>query len=327
MVREYQMGNLEIGRLAVGVLVVAIVAITALIYARYRRDIRAARERVQNLGSQVIETECGPIEYATFGEGDPVLVVHGIFGGFDQGLVIAQGNLGEGFRSIAPSRFGYLRTPLSDDASPAGQADAYVCLLDALGIERAAILGTSAGGTSAIQFALRHPDHCSALVLFSSNAPGETEAALPPKLVAKALFKSDFVFWLMTTYFSSNMRSMMGVPEGFDLTPEYEAEVERVTKTVLPVNPRSDGALFDMFISNADINAGYPLEEISVPVLIVNAVDDPLTLYKNAQSAAERIPGSELVTIEDGGHMLLGHEERVRSEIAAFLKENSSIRP
>ena len=98
-------------------------------------------------------------------------------------------------------------------------------------------------------------------------------------------------------------------------------------KTILPVNPRSDGALFDMFVSNPDVNTGYPLEEITVPVLIINAIDDPLTLYRNAQSAAERIPGAELLTIESGGHMLLGHEERIRTEIGAFLEENSSTRP
>jgi len=321
------MGNLKIGWLATGVLAVAVVIVAALLYARFRRDIHVAQKRLQSGGSQVIGTNCGPIEYATFGEGYPVLAVHGIFGGFDQGLVIARGNVGERFRSIVPSRFGYLRTPLPDDASPAGQADAYACLLDALGIEQAAVIGTSAGGTSAIQFALRHPDRCSALVLFSSNTPGETEVALPPESVAKALFKSDFIFWLVTTYFSSGMRSTMGVPEGFELTPEYEADVAEVMKTILPVNPRSDGALFDMFVSNSDINTGYPLEEISVPVLIVNAVDDPLTLYKNAQSAAERIPGSKLVTIESGGHMLLGQEERVRTGIRAFLEEYSSSRP
>ena len=82
-----------------------------------------------------------------------------------------------------------------------------------------------------------------------------------------------------------------------------------------------------MYVSNFDINTGYPLEEITVPVLIINAVDDPLTLYENARSAAERIPGSRLVTIESGGHMLLGHEERIRAEVVAFLDEYSSTRP
>lgn len=321
------MANLTTGWLATGTLAVAVVVLAVLGYARFRRDIRAAQERLQSGGSQLIETDCGPIEYATFGQGCPVLVVHGIFGGFDQGLVIARGNVGEEFLSIVPSRFGYLRTPLPNSASPARQADAYKCLLDALGIEQTAIIGTSAGGTSAIQFALRHPDRCSALVLFSSNAPGETEAALPPESLAKVMFKSNFIFWLLTTYFGSSMRSTMGVPEGFKLTPDYQADVAEVMKTILPVNLRSNGALFDMYISNPDINTGYPLEEITVPVLIINALDDPLALYKNAQSMAERIPGAKLVTIESGGHMLLGHEERVRSDIVAFLEEHSSTKP
>jgi pimeloyl-ACP methyl ester carboxylesterase len=78
---------------------------------------------------------------------------------------------------------------------------------------------------------------------------------------------------------------------------------------------------------NAGYPGGYPLEEIDVPVLIINAVDDPLTLYVNAQSVAERITGAKLVTIENGGHMLLGHEERVRSEIGAFLDEYALTRP
>jgi len=318
------MEKIKIGWLIAGVLGIVLVILAVFIYARYRRDIRAARKRVQNLGSQVVETDCGPIEYAAFGEGCPVLVIHGIFGGFDQGLVTARGQLGEGFRAIVPSRFGYLRTPLPADASPASQADAFECLLDALGIEQAAILGVSAGGTSAIQFALRHPDRCSALVLVSSNAPGEVEAGLPPKPLAKALFRSDFVFWLLTTHFRSSMGSIMGVPQGFALTPQHEADIAETMETILPVNPRADGALFDMYVSNPDINAGYPLEEITVPVLIINAIDDPLALYDNAWAMAERIPGARLITVESGGHMLLGHEERVRSEIGEFLEQHAS---
>ena len=307
---------------ALGVLVLG-----ASLHLRFRRDIRAAYEQLERGGSLIAETACGPIEYATLGEGAPVLVVHGIFGGFDQGIMMAQGNLAEGLRSIVPSRFGYLRTPLPDSASPAAQADAHACLLDALGIEQAAVLGTSAGATSAIQFALRFPERCSSLVLFSPNAPGGTEAALPPRAMANVLFRSDFVFWLLTTRFRSSMNSMIGVPKGFKLTSEHRAVVADVMTTVLPVRPRSDGALFDMFVSNPGINAGYPLEDIAVPVLIISAVDDPLALYVNSKAMAERIPDAELLTIESGGHLLLGHDERVKSEIVAFLQEHASAAP
>jgi 2-hydroxy-6-oxonona-2,4-dienedioate hydrolase len=188
------MGDLNVGWWAAGALAMAVLLGAVLVYARFRRDMRVAQERLQGGGSQVIDTACGPIEYTTYGEGAPVLVVHGILGGFDQGLVVAQGNVGQAFQSVAPSRFGYLRTPMPEGASPAGQADAFACLLDELSIQQAAVLGTSAGGTSAIQFALRHPDRCSALVLFSSAAPGETEAALPPEPLAKVMFKSDLIF-------------------------------------------------------------------------------------------------------------------------------------
>jgi pimeloyl-ACP methyl ester carboxylesterase len=94
-------------------------------------------------------------------------------------------------------------------------------------------------------------------------------------------------------------------------------------ETILPVSPRADGALFDMYVSNPDINTGYPLEEIAVPVLIINAIDDPLALYDNARAMAERIPGAKLVTVESGGHMLLGHGDEIQAAVAEFLRESA----
>lgn len=55
---------------------------------RYARDIKAARDKLKNIGSQLMDTDCGTIEYVRIGEGYPVLIVHGTFGGFDQGLWI-----------------------------------------------------------------------------------------------------------------------------------------------------------------------------------------------------------------------------------------------
>jgi pimeloyl-ACP methyl ester carboxylesterase len=90
--------------------------------------------------SWILETSYGPIEYAEAGNGPPVLVIHGAGGGFDQGLDIGEKLVRNGFRVIAPSRFGYLRTPLPQDASAAAQADAHAALLDALHIERCAVV-------------------------------------------------------------------------------------------------------------------------------------------------------------------------------------------
>ncbi|HET6980571.1 MAG TPA: hypothetical protein VFI53_00445, partial [Myxococcaceae bacterium] len=75
------------------------------VMAAYERDIGAARRRVST-GSTVVDTRCGPIEYASRGSGPPVLVVHGAGGGFDQGLALGERLIDHGYRVIAPSRFG-----------------------------------------------------------------------------------------------------------------------------------------------------------------------------------------------------------------------------
>jgi pimeloyl-ACP methyl ester carboxylesterase len=317
------MKNLKLSQVALSALAIVVVIIAVLVYVRYRRDIQKAQTRLQHIDSEVVYTECGKIEYATYGDGFPVLAVHGIFGGHDQGLVLARGQIGKQFRSIVPSRFGYLGTPMPEDATPEAQADAFACLLDALEIDQAAILATSAGGTSAIQFALRHPDRCAALVLVSSNAPGEVEVGLPPKPVAKFMFRSDFIFWLLTTHFPSSMHSIMGVPGDFEMTPAFEEEMAGVMETLLPVHPRAEGALFDMYVSNPAINDGYPLSEISVPTLVIHAVDDPLANYENARAMAAQIPDATMITIENGGHPLLGHEDEIRSAINEFLGQSA----
>jgi 2-hydroxy-6-oxonona-2,4-dienedioate hydrolase len=168
-------------------LVLSAIAASGLTYARYSREIRAAMERV-SLGGNVVDTACGPIHFADVGQGKPLLLVHGAGGGFDQVLMIAKQNgISEwDYRIIAPSRFGYLQTPLtSEDASPAAQADAHACFLDALGIrEKVAVIGTSAGALSAMQFAIKYPERVSALVLQvpDSWAPPESRGAAAVKI-------------------------------------------------------------------------------------------------------------------------------------------------
>jgi pimeloyl-ACP methyl ester carboxylesterase len=289
--------------------------------SRYRSELGMARQRLDKLGSQVVETSCGPIEYARVGEGYPVLVIHGNGGGFDQGLALAQGYLRQGFQVIAPSRFGYLRSSLPSGATPASQADAYACLLDSLGIDRVAIFTISAGVTSSVQFALHYPERVSALILQSPNAPGKVGFVPPPKPVFNALMHSDFAFWALTTYFGSSMHPLVGVPKGFTLTPELKDEVEAALSGVLPVSPRAGGVVFDTYVSNPEIN-NYPLAKVQAPTLVISAVDDPEALHENARTLANQIPGARLLVVPDGGHLLLGHTEEVKAEIFQFLQQN-----
>jgi pimeloyl-ACP methyl ester carboxylesterase len=315
-------------RWTLGVVGAAIAVAGGVTYARYRRDLKAARTRLNAVEHETVETAMGPMAVATWGEGEiPVLSVHGIMGGYDQGVMLAKGWLDPAhFRVIAPSRFGYPGTPMPDDARPADQADAFAALLDALGLEQVGVIATSAGGTSALQFAMRHPDRCSELVLVSSNAPSASPIGMPPKPVLKTVFGSDFLFWLLTTHFREQLHPVIGVPKDYPLTKADREAVDEVMTTLLPVSPRATGAVHDAYVSNPDINNAYPVASIEVPTLVIGAVDDPLAGYEDIKAMAEAIPAARMLTVDQGGHMLLGNEGRVPAAIQGFLGEGMAQR-
>jgi pimeloyl-ACP methyl ester carboxylesterase len=296
-----------------------------LVLSRYATEMRAADRALENLGSQVIDTPCGPLEYARVGQGQPVLAVHGTMGGFDQGLVAAKPAIDAGYQVISISRFGYLRTPLPADASVDNQAQAFACLLDALDITKVAIITTSGGAVSSIRFAIRYPERVSALVLISPSAPGSVKVAPPPRAVFDML-RSDFLWWMMITYMRPLAQTIIGVPRGLMLTPQDHAEVRQALATSLPISDRVDGSIFDNYnVDNdfyAEILPGSPncVENIQAPVLVINALDDPYAVPENVRGLAEKFPHAQLRVLPDGGHELLGHSAELSAAIAQFLQ-------
>ena len=227
-----------------GLLGIAAIVIAVL----YVRAITAAHRVLDRMGSRVIETACGAIEYARVGEGYPVLMVHGAFGGFDQGLWLARTFNVPNFQFICVSRMGYLRSPVPPGANLNQQADVLACLLDFLGIQQAAVFGVSAGSTAAIRFVARHPERVSALVLIGPDIPGETVLKMPPRFVFDQLGRSDFVYWVMMTLFPKRVLNMFGMaPKGYSLTPENSAMLKRFQASALPVSQRMDGIVFETY--------------------------------------------------------------------------------
>lgn len=282
---------------------------------RYRRDLDEARARLGTVDRRAITTELGTLEYAERGAGDPVLVSHGIFHGCDGGLLSVR-DLVADRRVIAPSRFGYLGSTLPEGATSVVQSGALVALLDELGLDVVDVIGISAGTGAAVQLALRHPGRVKHLVISSGNWPGSTTAEAPPEWAK--IFYSDPAMWALKVFAPSLLARLMGVPSGFPKDTEDARFVEEMVNSIFPVGPRAAGAVFDAFVSNPEVN-DYPLEELTVPTLLVHAKDDPLASHEAASRAAERIPGSVLVSVESGGHLALGQTHRVRTEIASFL--------
>lgn len=308
------------------VVLVVLIAISAVVFTAYGRDIRAARDRVA-AGGTLLETPCGTLEYAQIGEGAPILLVHGAGGGYDQGLAFGEALAGMGFRVVSVSRFGYLGTPLPADASAEAQADAHVCLLDALGIERVLVLGASAGAPSSLQLALRHPDRVDGLVLLVPAIhvprPEGAEAVLEPAglgWVFETALRSDFLLWVATrTLRPTLLRTMFATPPELvsAADAEEQARIRRMFDDILPVSARRAGLLNDSAIIRA--LPRYPLESITTPTLAISFADDLFGTYDAARYTAEHIPGARFLGYPRGGHVWVGRQRQVLDDIVQFF--------
>lgn len=310
-------------------IVLGVIVLSALVFVSYRSDLRRARERISG-NSHIADTSCGPIEYQVAGNGPPVLIVHGAGGGFDQGMTFGADLQKQGFRVIAMSRFGYLQTPLPADASAAAQADAHACLLDALRISRVAIIGVSAGAPSSIQFALRHPQRTSALVLLVpaiyAPRPGNAPPLKTPdgtQFLFNTALRSDFLMWAASkTARRTMMRAILATPPeviaGTDA--KEQARATQMLDLILPVSPRREGLLNDAAVTSRVPR--YALEKVAAPTLTISTADDLFGTFDGARYSAEQIPEARFVGFRSGGHLWIGHHEQVIAEITEFLRDS-----
>jgi 2-hydroxy-6-oxonona-2,4-dienedioate hydrolase len=295
-------------------------------YTAYQNDIKAARRRVET-DRRLIDGTDGPIELAESGDGPAVLLIHGAGGGFDQGLDLGRAFLGDGYRVIAPSRFGYLGTPLPADASPEAQSDAHVRLLDALQLDSVPVIGVSAGAPSAMQLCLRHPERCSALVLIVPLAymPQRATAATPSaffEVVLNAIASSDFLFWAATKAARLTLlKTILGTPvqDYWRATIDERRSIDEMLRGILPISRRAAGIRNDSVVSSTLTR--YQLEDIRVPALVISAADDLYGTCERGRYTAEQIPDGKFLEFSTGGHLLVGHEAEVRSQITSFLKD------
>jgi pimeloyl-ACP methyl ester carboxylesterase len=301
----------------------------AILYTIFRHDMSSLSARLL-AASDVVTTQYGEVDYATWGDGPIVLAVHGAGGGHDQGRLLAEAFGGDGFRWVAPSRFGYLRSPLPYHASTAAQAHAFARLLDHLRVERVAILAMSGGAPPALQFARLCPERTTALVLLASApyAPFSAEEQdLPmPIRVYDLLFRSDAPFWAIKHVARTRLEAL------FDVRPELRAHmsaeerrfVDGLVDAFLPVTARVQG----LGNEGAAIapGAGIPLDEITAPTLVIHARDDRLAPSAVGEYTAAQIVGAEFLAFDDGGHLMIGHMAEIRARVGSFLRKNAGTK-
>jgi pimeloyl-ACP methyl ester carboxylesterase len=119
------------------------------------------------------------------------------------------------------------------------------------------------------------------------------------------------------------IRTVAAVPKEFAMSSADVRDVTEFIDSLFPVSP--EGVDFDAFVSNADVN-NYNLGAINVPTLIVHTKDDQIASHEASKRAAERIPGARFVSLESGGHLMLGQTETIRKELADFFAERKDRR-
>jgi 2-hydroxy-6-oxonona-2,4-dienedioate hydrolase len=301
------------------VVLVTMLAASAGVFYFYNADMARVGAAAKS-GATVATTKAGPIEYAEAGSGIPLLSIHGAF---DQGLANAREFVGDEFRIIAPSRFGYLGTPIPEDSAPHAQADAHAALLIHLKVDKVVVVGISAGTRSAIELALRHAEQVVALILivpatYAPTSPVKIEHSRASRFAFWLVNAgADFAWWATEKIAPSVLIRFIGVPpEVVAAAPKADQDrVLQIVRSVQPLSRRFPGIKID---SNPMLTR-LPLEKIRIPTLIISARDDLFNTLPAAEFTAATIPNAKLIVYETGGHLLVGQDHEVRASVADFL--------
>lgn len=287
---------------------IAIVLLYLIVQAvRCRVAVGGARKRLATYNAKTILLSYGDMTYVDVGEGEVILSVHGIFGGYDQAFDTCK-DFNDEYRVIAPSRFGYLSSDVMGDGSPEQQAKAFVELLDRLEVEKVYVLAASAGGSVAIRFALDYPERVKGLILYCSAMPYLKKPVNYPTYAGPPAFLcNSFAMFALSPLF----RPIMGMEPS-------------TIYSMLPVEPRKAGVVLDASVTNPDMARNfdeYPIEHLQMPTLIFHAKDDKLVKYEDAERALSRFPDHNFISFETGGHLMAGHAQEIKEAVGLFTKQ------
>ena len=264
----------------------------------------------------IIDTALGAVQVERTGSGSPVLVIHGSPGGSDQGTALGGFLARAGFEVIAPARAGYQATPLDIAPTIEQQAELHLALLDALGIERVAVLAWSGGGPSAYVLAVKHPERVSALVTASAVSQN-----FNPHIAAseKLMMNTHMGNWILNALADhapkSTIQSLLKAEGDLShkelkaltnaaITDEYQRAV-----ALAVIRAGADhahrGAGIDHDYENFATITSLGLESISVPTLVVWGDADEDVPPAHSEFAAATIPGARSHVLARGTHVAL----------------------
>lgn len=257
-------------------------------------------------GEQVLRANGVELCAETFGAaGDPaILLIHGASASmlwWEEelcGRIAAAGRYAIRFdnrdtgrsTSFPPARPGYALSDMVDDA---------VGLLDALGIERAHLVGRSMGGGIAAAAAVRHAERVATLTLVTTSPGGPGLPPMSEELVAStssgAPDPADTA--AVVAYVTGLVEAYSGP------SPYFDAEATRALVEHDVARTRDIAAcLVNHFV--IEIDEEPRLGETAAPALVVHGERDPVFPLAHGEALRDRIPVAELLVLERAGHEL-----------------------
>jgi pimeloyl-ACP methyl ester carboxylesterase len=280
-----------------------------------------------------VETALGTVEYIDHGEGNPVLFTHGSPGGCDQGAVMGEFLVEQGFRVIAISRPGYLGTPLTDDLkTPDQQSDLELALMDTLGVDRFGVMCWSGGGPSSYRMAVKHGERMTALVVLA-GVSSSYDFANGINRLEYSLLTSGLGAWLFKEMAAHTPKTVvkMSTTDEADLSKEQakalaehiwddETKREFILQISTTISGRKDGLDNDrdQFPKIGDLE----LEKVAAPTLLVHGTADSDVKPEQSENALAHVPKAEILRVENGSHLCTWADytsDAIQDRITAFL--------
>ena len=256
--------------------------------------------------NDIIQTKLGQIEYSSIGQGTPIVFFHGGHSNCQETLFY-KGYDTARFQLITPSRPGYGQTPLNGHKQPKEAASLIAAMLEKLDLHQVVVVGISAGGLTAIEFAANFPAKVAKLILISAV----TKKWLTPQDTvykqASRMFspKREKLSWrLFRTFFSLFPRQMtkvlfkqLSTQKGHKITQQEIADVKEMAFK------QSSG---EGFITDLDQDiAPSTISKIECPTLVMHSKNDHSVDIVMAHHAHEKIKQSILKVYDNQwGHLL-----------------------
>jgi pimeloyl-ACP methyl ester carboxylesterase len=251
--------------------------------------------------------------YEVYGEGEPLVLIEGL--GTATWLWWKQiPELSQHFRVIIYDQRGVGQSDKSDvPYSIPMLADDLAGLLDALGVDKAHILGISLGGCVAQEFALRYPERVNRLVLCSTSFGGA-------RTIAPA---SDVLVALVTPVADrDDLRDRVALSVSEEFAAAHPGEIDQMVAWRLE-NPQPFFAYRRQMMSAVGWASEDRLQQIAAPTLILAGTADRVIPVGNAQLLADAIPGAQLQLLEGAGHLIqVEQPEAFNSAVVEFLKQS-----